>query len=359
MHERARDPGLDGLRAAAVLLVLFGHGGYFLYAALPSYPLFALPAWIGTDIFFVLGGFLVARSVLARAADTLRAALSYTAWRLWRILPLFWIFIGVHFVLVASAGRALPESLGAYPLLLQNLAWPHPAFFSEAWNLPLFVLFSLVMPGFALGVAARRDSHQWIGGALALLLVLGIALRAVWVFEQQPEWDEGVRKIVVARFDACLYGALLAVALPHRRWKLSRWGCGVVAMLALAVACALYLLLPINDSELSRIGAFVASGIGAAALVAACRGESRPAPRVVAALSRWAYAIYLVNMPLLLALTLLGLGNKPDALQAVLLFVLWLIATLLLGAAVHRWIERPLLEIPFAQRLRTTRAQTR
>jgi peptidoglycan/LPS O-acetylase OafA/YrhL len=342
---RARDRGLDGLRAAAALLVLFGHGGYFLFAALPRFELYALTSWIGTEIFFALGGFLVARAVLEAAADHIDGALRYTAWRLWRILPLFWLFLGVHVLLVLAAGRALPESLGAYPLLLQNAAWPHPAFFGEAWNLPLFVSFSLLMPGLALGLAPRPDARRWIAGVLGLLLLLGIALRAVWVFEQQPDWDEGVRKIVVARIDACLYGALLAVLLAGRGFALSRRAAAMVAIPALAVACALYLLLPINDSELSRIGAFVASGIGAAALCATCRGLIFPAPRVAAALARWSYALYLVNMPMLFGLTLLGLGQAPDAIQAVLRFVLWLLATLIVAAAVHRWIERPLLAL--------------
>lgn len=346
----ARDPGLDGLRASAALLVLFGHGGYFLYAALPSFSLYALTSWIGTEIFFALGGFLVARSALDGTTHHLGGALRYTAWRLWRILPLFWLFLGVHAMLALAAGRALPDSLGAYPLLLQNLAWPHPVFFGEAWNLPLFVLFSLLVPGLALGLAPRPDARRWIAAALALLLVLGIALRAVWVFEQQPDWDEGVRKIVVARVDACLYGALLAVLLAGGRFAPSRRVAAMVAIISLATACALYLLLPINESEASRIGAFVASGIGAAALCAVCRGLAFPAPRAAAALARWSYALYLVNMPMLFGLTLLGFGQAPDAVQAGLRFVLWLIATLIVAAAVHRWIERPLLALGPARR---------
>lgn len=45
-----REPGLDALRAFAVLLVLFAHGGWFLYAAFPHFDLHAVTGWIRTDL---------------------------------------------------------------------------------------------------------------------------------------------------------------------------------------------------------------------------------------------------------------------------------------------------------------------
>jgi peptidoglycan/LPS O-acetylase OafA/YrhL len=337
-----RDPGLDGLRALAALAVLFAHGGYFLFAALPHYDLYALTSWLGTEVFFALGGFLVAASLLERRVERFGAALQYTAWRLWRLLPMYWLFIGVHGLLTLAAGRALPDALAAYASGAQNLAWPHPQFFAEAWNLPIFLLLSLVLPGLVLGAMAQRRPLRWIGAGLTLLLVLAISLRAVWVIELQPSWDEGVRKIVIARLDACLYGALAAVVLAGGI-QVRRIHAATFAFGALALALVLFLALPRDSSLNARICAFLAAGLGCAGLVLALRGLTFPAQRALDALSHWSYALYLVNMPMLFALTLVGIGPGTNAPEALLHFVLWLVLTVLVAAGVHRWIERPLL----------------
>ena len=54
-----RQPGLDGLRALAVLLVMASH---FLAGSLASI------GWVGVDLFFVLSGYLIT-SLLRESRD--------------------------------------------------------------------------------------------------------------------------------------------------------------------------------------------------------------------------------------------------------------------------------------------------
>jgi peptidoglycan/LPS O-acetylase OafA/YrhL len=346
-----REAGLDRLRAAAALAVLVAHGGYFLFPLLPYFDAYALASWLGTEVFFALSGFLVLRSLAPLlAADRtlpqapardLRQALGFTAHRLWRILPLYWIFLGLNCALAALDGRGWPDSLAAYAVLAQNFATPHPAFFGEAWNLPLLVLASLALPGLALVARARPDPLRWLSAVLVALVLLGIALRAVWVIEYQPTWDDGVRKLVLTRVDACLYGAIAAL-IVMRRGVPARRGSAIVALLGLGIGAALFLWLPRDASLNARICAFFAAGVGSAALVLACLDARAPAARAGAALSRWSYALYLVNMPMIFLMVWLGLGQASDALTALLRFAIWIAASLLLSAAVYHAIERPL-----------------
>lgn len=346
-----REPGLDRLRAFAALAVLVAHGGYYLFPILPYYDPYALASWLGTEVFFALSGFLVMRALAGGLVASrqqpeasmrdLRRAFGFVAYRLWRILPLFWVFLGVNLALACVDGRGWPESVWRYGLLLQNVATPHPAFFGEAWNLPLLVLASIVLPGLALGARSTRDPLRWMSVVLVVLLLLGIVLRAAWVIEYQPAWDEGVRKLVVTRIDACLYGALAAL-IVMRRGASSRVVAGTLAAISLGIATTLFLGLPRDASLTARVCAFFAAGIGSAALVVACLGAKPLASRAVAALSRCSFALYLVNMPMIFLLTWFGLGQSNDTVDALSRFALWLVATMLVAAAVYHGIERPL-----------------
>jgi peptidoglycan/LPS O-acetylase OafA/YrhL len=347
MHTRERDAGLDTLRAFAALLVLFAHGGYFLFSAWPHYDGYALAGWLGTDLFFALSGFLVMRQLWLMPQRDTAAALRYVGWRAWRILPLFWLALGVHLLLADIAGRDTPAHPVEYVALLQNLVWTHPRFFGEAWNLPVLFLFTLAAPGLMLGASWLGPRRVAVIVGCLLVLLLGIALRAIWIVEHDPVWDEGVRKLVVTRIDACFYGALAALAWPsctptHRSRRIA----AVVAGLTLLAAGAWFLLLARDESTWARIVLFVLSGIGTAALcVTLCDRRAVVGAAFVAPLSRWSYPLYLVNMPLLFAFDLIGWGQSTDAATGMMRFGLWLVACIVVAALLHRAVEAPWLAL--------------
>lgn len=340
-----RDVGLDRLRTAAILAVLFGHGGYFLFALLPHFDSFALAAWLGTDAFFALSGFLVMRQLLDAPPRNASDAGHYVRWRGWRVLGLFWFALLLHVVLAWAGARALPEHVWDYPLLLQNLAWPHPAFFGEAWSLPIFMLFSMLAPWIVLATRRAESSLRMLMLVLLGSLVAAVVARWLWMWQFEPVWDEGVRKLVVTRLDACLYGALAAAvwAASEPKEFIRKWamGLGVILLVASAVA---FLDLDRNVDDFARVGLFVASGAGFALL---CLGLLSPAPNRRSHAANWlvrhGYALYLLNMPMLFVMALLGLGQTPDPMQALLRFGLWLLLCGAAAAAVHALIEAPLL----------------
>lgn len=344
----SRDTGLDALRAAAVLLVLLAHGGYFLFPAWPEYNGYVILGWFGTDIFFALSGFLLTLQLLHTPPRGVIDALRYVAWRAWRILPLFWLFLIVHVLIAVASARALPDSLPLYAVLGQNLAWPHPVFFGEAWNLPILMLFSLALPGMVLGAAGFGRARRALSMTLLLALVAGVGLRAVWVFDTNPDWDEGVRKLVVSRIDACLYGALVACWLVQREVSTGvRRIALVVAALMLLFGAALFLYGSHDADGVGHVVSYVASGLGCASACVAAWGwrlhVGSMLHRCSAWLARHGFALYLVNMPLLLLMGATGLGHGDDALQGVMLFLLWLLLCGATAMLVFAFVERPLL----------------
>lgn len=75
---RPRLPGLDGLRAVAVVAVLFYHGGFS----------WARGGYLGVDLFFVLSGFLVTGLIMNEHARTGGVALGeFWIRRIRRLIP--------------------------------------------------------------------------------------------------------------------------------------------------------------------------------------------------------------------------------------------------------------------------------
>lgn len=346
MHAHTHTPGLDTLRALAAIAVLLAHGGYFLFAALPIYDLYAFAGWLGTELFFTLAGYLLTTRLLDRPPPTMRDITRWWLWRAWRILPLFWCALALHVTLSMLAKTPAGIEAASFIPLAQNLAWTHPAWFGEAWNLPVLMLFFLAAP---VAVALLRlhpgDTHRLQRAAL-IALMLAIAARCIWVWTTDPAWDAGVRKIVLPRLDACLYGALLACIVHRagnnlfaRTTQTHRRATAAVAWIAAATAFA---LLPRDTSDLARIGLFVLSGIAGACTIAAFL-DAHPTPTPLAALARWSYPLYLLNMPVLIAMAMFGFGQTADIPNALLRFIWWLVASIALAALVYRLVERPLL----------------
>ena len=123
-----RVPVLDGVRATAILLVLFGHTVHKAYL-----PLGALFGEYGTSLFFVLSGYLITTALLADEARHGRVRLvRFYRRRALRILPALTVFLLVLAALVQIGilEKRSPLSWIASALYFRNLAgtgWEHAA----------------------------------------------------------------------------------------------------------------------------------------------------------------------------------------------------------------------------------------
>jgi len=102
---RERQPGLDLLRALAIILVVIYHAGIMG---------FPLPSrvhrwgWIGVDLFFVLSGYLIGGQLLAELARSERLNLArFYARRALRIMPAYFVILTIYFSL--PAWREYPD----------------------------------------------------------------------------------------------------------------------------------------------------------------------------------------------------------------------------------------------------------
>ena len=97
--DRTRQPGLDLLRALAIVLVVFYHAGIFGFALPHDLQRFG---WIGVDLFFVLSGYLIAGQLVRPLGRGDTFSVSRFFWRRsLRILPAYLVVLAFYFFVPA------------------------------------------------------------------------------------------------------------------------------------------------------------------------------------------------------------------------------------------------------------------
>lgn len=207
--------GLDVLRAAAILFVVYMHGSSQLAGLLPE-PWVQLFFMDGVSIFFVLSGYLIGGIILRNFERS--PASNRLVWRFWirrwfRTLPNYFLVLGVLATYHLAFGSLSLDTLWPYLIFLQNFASEHPAFFPEAWSLAVEEWFYIFLP-LCLIVLTRfglRIKSAFLS-IIIFTIISSLLIRYIRFHELETlnlySWDSNFRKLVVTRLDSLIYGVL-------------------------------------------------------------------------------------------------------------------------------------------------------
>ena len=221
--DRGQIPGLDGLRAIAVTLVLMVHA-----EQTPGFPNWLRPishrGAIGVDTFFVISGFLIT-TLLARELDrTGKINLKrFYARRFWRIMPAYCAML---------AAVALCQVGGKFHLLARDwigaLTYTtnflyHPSWeLGHTWSLSVEEHFYLLWP-FALFAAGAiggwRTALGCIFGCWGLRCFIALVLPALTSREIGAYYSALSENCTFTRLDTISAGCLLALACRNDFWR--------------------------------------------------------------------------------------------------------------------------------------------
>ncbi len=349
-----RQPGLDLLRAIAILWVMLFHS--FIVGGLgDDWGWLSKYGWMGVDIFFVLSGYLIGGQVLERLRDQGRLDFGdFYLRRALRILPAFWVVLAMYALFPAWREVDGMEPWWKFAAFIYNLDVDYNAHaaFSHAWSLCVEEHFYLLFPLLTAWLS-RRNSLLLAISLFVFVLLGGIALRsAIWLHDDalQPDRNWFIEDLYYptwCRLDGLLVGVALAAMRVFRAqwWKCMRGHANAAVLLgAIAVVVSFFLH--------ARRGGLLANGIGwpvlsiafgllvfAAAERDSWIGRWRvPGAGWIAAIS---YSLYLSHK-----LVMHGVDVSIDGrLHGVASFSLQVAAILAAGALLHYAVERPGLRL--------------
>lgn len=217
-----RLPQLDGLRGVAILLVVICH--YVAnadHARLGYWPRHFLSAltlgWSGVDLFFVLSGFLIG-GILLKVRDSPRYFKTFYARRVFRILPVYYLWILIYVVIVAIGVYGIPGAIPAgrrdlatipiYVLFLQNVIYaPSPfqwRWFVVTWSLAVEEQFYLLAPFAIRWIPVRR--LLW----MLVPVICAAPLLRFAIYTCLPHYSYLAGFAMPCRADALAFGILAA-----------------------------------------------------------------------------------------------------------------------------------------------------
>lgn len=332
---RSHLPHLDGLRAIALIGVLAFH------ADLP------LPrGYLGVDVFLVLSGFLITRSLLA---PIFTFPAFYTR-RFWRLYPssLAVIFLVTILALVTSPETAseICASALAGLSLSSNFFWTGRSnYFSSSaqfrpllhiWSLALEEQFYLIWP--AVVVASLSLARRFTAPLLVPTIFATVAAASFGVFLSSGDETFVFYMLPTRAWEFALGAVLCAVHVRVR------------GQTALSAASLTLLLVVFADDEmLSSRQATLSAAVASAALIATPDGLvgkrvlSFPPLRVI---GRYSYAAYLTHWPLWVFSNIFGYRfaaiERWGSLRTLRYISLHFLATTITAYALHNCIEAPL-----------------
>ncbi len=277
---------LQAIRAFAAWMVATAHA--VLLGGVELQRLSHLQA--GVDIFFVLSGYVIARSL--RRSPT---ALDFIVRRAWRIYPPYWLCTAALVAAELFLGRPTPsiDSVLSSVLLWPDKTWP---ILGVGWSLVHEVFFYTITT--ILLIKPSLGVSRFLGVWALITIVLAIGRLN---FGSDPAWPWITLvshplnlEFIAGAFLANLHGT--STRLPAPKWS------ALVASVGFAgIAC---LPVPAMDG----FGRPLTYGLVALLIVDACaRAEERGAwrvPKWVIILGDSSYALYLIHAPLLAGIAL-------------------------------------------------------
>ena len=202
-------PEIDGLRAVAVLPVVFFHAGLLGMQG----------GYVGVDVFFVISGYLIT-GIIATEIKARRFRLSdFYERRARRILPALFVVVVVSSLfamvtMIPSDLRDHARSVAAVALFASNVFfWQESGYFAptaelrmllHTWSLAVEEQFYILFP--LLLLALRKQPVRMLIGAMAILFVLSLAA-GHWFATRAPS---AAFYLLPTRAWELLIGAILA-----------------------------------------------------------------------------------------------------------------------------------------------------
>lgn len=342
--------GLDGLRALAILLVLFHHVLPFDRVWLTT---LQSNGRYGVSLFFVISGFLICTLLLREEQNKGRVALGkFYGRRALRLMPLYYAVLLLHVVLVLGLHQYSPENellfrekMPSYLFYYSNwLPTATAGPFFCAWSLAVEEQFYLVF-GLAILLAPRRF--------LVPTLVVALVVKFMtFQFIGNVDEDSTALRIAFSYQEAILWGVLLGFALnvpsiyERVRAVLGRGWMPVALAAGLLGWITVHPMQTQSTWDAEVMYVMMTLLVAAVVIRRTVPGLDLP---ILVHIGKVSYGIYLLHMIVFSAAKKLPFGDSPTG-----VFVLTVGGSIVAASLVYWSFERPIIRW-YKQRLSPTK----
>jgi peptidoglycan/LPS O-acetylase OafA/YrhL len=219
--EKKRIQQLDGLRAIAVLMVIFFHYLNNQYIGAPVNKAESIlmkvtsVGWSGVDLFFILSGFLIG-SILLKNRDSKNFFRTFYVRRFLRIIPIYYVLLAIFFSIQLTSWFVADATIFQNPIPLWNFltftqnfvmgAQNHfgPGALTPTWSLAVEEQFYLAIPLIVYFVRNKYLPYVIVG--LIGIAVISRSLATNWYQEYT---------LLPCRIDSPILGFCIAYLLQY------------------------------------------------------------------------------------------------------------------------------------------------
>jgi peptidoglycan/LPS O-acetylase OafA/YrhL len=343
LTENENLPALDGFRGLAILLVICYH-----FEIINSW------GWMGVDLFFVLSGFLISKS-LSKGTLNKEHLIRFFRNRILRIVPATYLSLLLFFLLVPllkfgaeSESFQILKYNQFYYWAFQTDIWyaldgfPAMVFLLPLWSLGVEAKFYLLWPLFFWVIKSLTSWGKWI--FLVLIILISIVFRS-YAHYWFPSFENIYRYVFfLCRLDAFAIGTGIYFLSRQGWYGIDRRWWGVLAAIIFIYFLVLFLSGNWNGHYSSNWVSFIGFTLiacGWAAMIAFILQSSNVCSWLFQSkwlvwLGKYSYGIYVFHYPIWLLI-------HKTALPAYLFLPVAILVTMLSGYLSFSLVERPFL----------------
>ncbi len=364
--------GLDGLRAVAILWVMFAHvSAASKWHANTVYhkviELIASSGWVAVQLFFVISGFLIT-AILLKGKGKSKQLRHFFIRRSLRIFPVYYVTLFVLFIVVPFMGYTLTwltsetENQLYFWTYLNN--WIRPYIynkgFSHLWSLAIEEQFYLIWPFIVIYL-----NKTWLLRICVFMIVSAPVFRFLLFYFFQTDIEgigaKAAYAFTFARWDAIALGSLLAVIMTTDNYL--SW-CKKYAINILFISAFMVLLHAGLNGSFNAVGEGgiellnqTISAIACFLIVFIVTWKNRQwyvnvlEFKMLKLVGKYSYSMYIFHLPIMIVWfqynipDYAGMSDLAVLLQVFLNYLLILFFTFVLSAISWNILEYPLLKL--------------
>jgi len=345
-----RNPGLDVLRSLCLFLVVLQHSFLFTDAFFPKFRMLWIISHSALDVFFILSGFLIGGLLEKKYREnnslSLKDIFIFYKRRWFKTVPMYFLVVAVCILLSSYNIYYAKDFSWKFLVFLQNLTRADFDFLPHTYSLTIEEWFYIFFPlGVFIIVKGTKYKANPFYPVIIFWIILAIAIRLIKHANGVEVWDVEIRKTILSRIDATIYGVLfyfvnLRFPVGIKKYRVLLFVLGgllyLIATFILKEDVSLffdnvvyYSLIPVFISLLLpfflylRLPSFL--------------------ERAFTFQSLASYSIYLIHLPFLY---MLHPYFKPNSSAASILYtVIFIILAYALGVLFYKLIEKPIMDL--------------